>query len=549
MNIEKTQESMNTLEIAKASFPKGNGYISLREEYGSLFYDEDFSDLYSWKGEEEIPPSYLATVTVLQYAEGLSDREAADHVRSRIDWKCLLGVELTYAGFDQSALSRFRARLLKAGVEDRLFELPLKRMKEMGLVKERGSQRTDATHVLSQVRTLNRLELVGETLRQALNEVAKIAQDWLESWIPHEWLNKYGRRVEEPKLSRKSETRDELAKAIGQDGYTLLSAIQHSDAPTQVASLNSVEVLRRVWIQQYYGPGELCEWRKSDDLPPAHLMINSPYDLEAKYSHKRKMTWTGYKVHLTESCDQEAPHLITHVETTPATESDCVTLPTIHNALKKKGLLPATHLLDAGYMNVVNTVNSHEDLNIELIGPVRPDTSWQATQQTGYDISHFLVDWDAESVTCPGGNTSRTWSLSTDKHGDQSIAVRFAKQDCAECPARQLCTRAESDPRGLRLQPSQQLHDSLQSARQEQQSEQFQERYRPRAGIEGTISQATRSLGLRHTRFIGSAKTRLQHLATATAINLSRLFQWWQGIAPETTRTSPLLNLQPLPLS
>ena len=286
MNIEKSQESMNTLEIAKASFPKGNGYISLREEYGPLFYDEDFSDLYSWKGEEEIPPSYLATVTVLQYAEGLSDREAADHVRSRIDWKCLLGVEITYAGFDQSALSRFRTRLLSADAQERLFELPLKRMKEMGLVKAKGSQRTDATHVLSQVRTLNRLELVGETLRQALNEVAKVAQDWLESWIPNEWLNKYGRRVEEPKLSRKSETRDELAKVIGQDGYTLLSAIQHPDAPTQIASLNSIEVLRRVWIQQYYGPDELCEWRNRDDLPPAHLMINSPYDLDAKYSHK-----------------------------------------------------------------------------------------------------------------------------------------------------------------------------------------------------------------------------------------------------------------------
>ena len=199
-------------------------------------------------------------------------------------------------------------------------------------------------------------------------------------------------------------------------------------------------------------------------------------------------------------------------------------------------------------MNVENTVTSYESLNVELVGPVRPDTSWQAKQQTGYDLSHFSIDWDAKSVTCPNGNTSRTWSLTTNKRGEQSIAIRFYKQDCATCSSRPLCTKAESGPRGLRLQPSRTLHESLQSARHEQQSEQFQERYRPRAGIEGTISQATRSFELRRTRFLGFAKTRLQQLATATALNLSRLFHWWQGDSPESTRSSHLLNLQPLPL-
>lgn len=533
-----------TQRIARTSFPKGNGYLTLRDEYGPLFKDEDFADLFSWKGEEGVPAPYLGTVIVLQYAEGWSDRQAADQVRSRIDWKYLLGVEITYAGFDHSVLSRFRDRLLEAGAEERLFELPLQRMREQGLVRGRGTQRTDSTHVLAQIRTLNRLELAGETMRQALNEVAILAPEWLSSWAPPEWFERYGVRIEMVRLPSDKSKRDALAKTIGQDGYQLLSAVTQPDAPGYLFDSPALQVLRMVWIQQYYGPGELGEWRKVEDLPPAHYMINSPYDLDARYSRKRKIIWTGYKVHLSESCDEELPHLITHVETTPATEPDCITLPTIHQALAEKELLPAEHLIDAGYTSIDNLVTSRQAQQVELVGPMRPDSSWQAREQSGYDIAHFVINWDDEHVTCPQGQTSRTWSPTTNKQGDDYIAIRFDKGDCLACPVRQFCTRAASGPRTLRLQPSRLYQDSLQQARIDQQSEQFQERYRPRAGIEGSISQATRTFELRRTRFVGHAKTRLQHLATATAINLARLHNWWQNAERAKTRTSAFLELK-----
>ena len=537
-----------TERIAKASFPKGNGYMRLREEYGRMFEEEEFADLYSWKGEEEIPGSYLATVTVLQYVEGLTDRQAAEQVRSRIDWKYLLGEEITYAGFDQSALSRFRERLIEKGAEERLFEMPLKRMGEMGLVGGRGRQRTDSTYVLAQIRVLNRVELVGETMRQALNEVAVMAPEWLSSWVPEEWYERYGVRIEEMRLPREKSKREALSKMIAEDGYRLLREVSEAESLSYLLEIPSIQILRRVWLQQFYGPHQLGVWREKEDLPPGAEMINSPYDLDARYSRKRKTAWTGYKVHLSESCDEENPHLITHVETTPATEPDCVTLPTIHQSLAHKQLLPAEHLVDAGYMNVQNLVTSRQEQNIDLVGPMRPDNSWQAREETGYDISHFVVDWEHHSVTCPQGHASHHWSSTTSKDGVDSINVRFHKDDCSFCPVRQLCTRSQSTPRTLQLQPSPLLHHSLQHARTSQTSPEFQDRYRSRAGIEGTISQATRSFDLRRTRFIGHAKTRLQHLATASAINFSRLRDWWDHLSRSSTRSSSFLELNPYPL-
>jgi len=175
---------VETVRVAKASFRKGNALMRLRDECGPLFREEDFGDLYSWKGEAGISPVQLATITVLQYVEGLSDRQAVLMVCSRIDWKYLLGVELTYSGFDQSVLSEFRSRLVMCEAADRLFEQPLQRLREQGLVKERGRQRTDSTHVLAAIRTVNRMELVGETLRYTLNQVAIEARGWLAEWVP-----------------------------------------------------------------------------------------------------------------------------------------------------------------------------------------------------------------------------------------------------------------------------------------------------------------------------------------------------------------------------
>ena len=160
-----------TEEVARAAFPKGNPYLSLRDNLGTIFEDEDFIDLFPEHGQPALAPWRLALVTIMQFRENLTDRQAAEAVRSRIDWKYLLGYDLTDPGFHFSVLSEFRARLLSGG-ETILLDKFLQRCRENGLLKERGKQRTDATRVLASIRVMNRLELVGETMRAALNAIA-----------------------------------------------------------------------------------------------------------------------------------------------------------------------------------------------------------------------------------------------------------------------------------------------------------------------------------------------------------------------------------------
>ncbi len=160
-----------TVRVAKAAFPKGNLYLTLRDELGPIFADADFAHLFSKTGQPAIPPWQLALITVMQFRENLSDRQAADAVRSRIDWKYLLGLELTDAGFDFSVLSEFRQRLIEGQAEHLLLDRLLEHCRILGLVKARGKQRTDATRVLASIRALSRLELVAETFRAVLNRI------------------------------------------------------------------------------------------------------------------------------------------------------------------------------------------------------------------------------------------------------------------------------------------------------------------------------------------------------------------------------------------
>lgn len=182
--------------MARAAFPRGNVYMRVADLLGSLYQDQQFAALFPTRGQPAEAPVRLALVTVLQFAEGLSDRQAADAVRSRIDWKYVLGLELTDSGFDHTVLSEFRARLVQGKAERLLLDTLLERLRERGLVKKRGRQRTDSTHILAAVRVLNRLERVGETLRATLNVLASVAPEWLKELAPAQWFDRYGSRVE-----------------------------------------------------------------------------------------------------------------------------------------------------------------------------------------------------------------------------------------------------------------------------------------------------------------------------------------------------------------
>jgi transposase len=469
--------------------------------------------------------------------EGLSDRQAAEAVRSRIDWKYALGLDLADPGFDYSVLSKFRARLLAGAAEMKLLDTMLEQFKAQGLLKPRGKQRTDSTHVLAAIRTLNRLESVGETLRAALNAVATVAPEWLREQAAPEWFDRYSTRIEESRLPKGQEAREQYAELLGADGSHLLSAIYEPSAPAHLRDLPAVQILRRTWVYQYYAQEGRLRWRKAEDLPPAALRSDSPYDPEAQYGNKRSQTWTGYKVHLTETCDDDEVHLITHVETTLAGVTDSELAAPIHEALAQRTLLPDEHFLDSGYVDADLLVRSQKELGIEVIGPVRPDSSWQAQAGQGYDVAHFRVDWQAQQVTCPQGCTNTCWTPHSDAWGNPVISVKFSRTDCRLCPVRSLCTKAAEAPRHLTLRP-QADHETLQRIRELQTTSEWKRRYERRAGIEATISQGTRAFGLRRSRYIGLARTHLQHILTVSAINLVRFAQWKTEVPHAKTRTS-----------
>src|SRR5512135_1411688 len=338
-----------TAQIAHAAFPNGNPYLTLRDELGTLYQDEAFAALFPRRGQPGLAPWRLALVTVLQFRENLADRQAAEAVRSRIDWKYLLGLELTDPGFDFSVLSEFRSRLIAHEAGHQLLDALIEQFQARGWIKARGRQRTDSTHVLAAIRLLNRLECLGETMRAALNSVATVAPDWLREQAPAQWFERYSLRVEESRLPKGEAERKQYAEVIGADGSRLLSAIYSETAPLWLREIPAVQILRQTWVQQFYAEEGHLRLRGKEDLPPSSLRQDSPYDPEAHYGNKRTTTWTGYKVHLTETCEENQVHLITHVETTIATVPDSEVTASIHETLAKKDLLPDDHLVDAGY--------------------------------------------------------------------------------------------------------------------------------------------------------------------------------------------------------
>ena len=368
-----------TRRVARAAFPKGCACLRIADALGCLYQDKQFAALFPRRGRPAEAPGRLALATVLQFTEGFSDRQTADAVRSRIDWKYALGLELTNSGFDHSVWSEFRTRLVAGELELILLDTLLERVQALGLLKQPGRQRTDSTHVLAAVGTRNRLERVGETLRAALNRLAQAAPEWLKMVADPEWFKRYGSRIENFNLPKTDAGRIQLAATVGSDGKKLLQSIEASDVPLQLAGLAPVLLLRRRWEEQFIENDDGSpRFRDGKDMPSPAGLITSPYDPDARYSTKRGSSWVGYEVHLTESCGVDAPRLITNVETTLATTPDDNMAEVVHRSLKCRNLLPSEHLVDKGYTDARVLVASRQEHGVEIIGPVAQDPSWQS---------------------------------------------------------------------------------------------------------------------------------------------------------------------------
>src|SRR6266511_2096666 len=481
--------------------------VQVRDRLGELFPDAEFESAFAGRGRPGWSPGRLALVTVLQMAEDLTDRQAAEAVRERLSWQYALGLDLDDPGFDHTVLSEFRARVVEHGLEERVLDLLLARLVEEGLVGPGGKQRTDSTH--------------------------------------------------------------------------LVDACYRADAPGWLREVEAVQVLRVVLLQSYTrtvtetGTEVARREAERDGLPPGRFRLSSPYDTDARWGVKRDTFWNGYKVHLSETCDAEEaatsrqgdgagarsgpcpsatagsgqserspqrPNLITNVATTDATVPDHAMTKAVHHALDRLGLLPAEHYVDSGYPSAELVADAARDDGIALISPMLLDTSRQARAGTGLHAAAFTIDWDSKPVTCPQGQRSSSWSPATQR-GTEAIVVKFAASTCGPCPVHDQCTTAARGGRQLTLKP-QPLHETLQTGRAEQDTTDWQARYAIRAGVEGTMHQAITVTGTRNARYKGLAKTHLEHVYSAVALNLIRLDAWWNGHPLDRRRTSHLARLE-----
>jgi transposase len=494
--------------------------VAVRDRLGQWLDDEVFAAAFGVRGRPGWPPSRLAVVTVLQMMEDLGDRQAAEAVRTRLDWQYLLGLGLADAGFDHTVLSEFRGRVAEHQLEEAVLDALLAKLAADGLVRAGGKQRTDSTHVIAAVRALHTTELAGESVRAALEALAAAVPDWLAArFCLGDWSRRYGARISTWQRTAPGKAeRDRLAVRYARDGYALVAACYEESAPPWAREIPAVQVLRTVLIQSFTRAvgeggreGEVISRREpgdgGDGVPPAHIKISSPYDGDARWGAKKDLHWLGYKLHISETCDDPPacgcpedpaaagrcghdvrPNLVTAVATTPASVTDAEMTMAAVAALAGRGLGPGRQYLDGGYASARAVLDAARQFGVTLVTPLRTDSSRQARAGDGYDRSAFAIDYDARTATCPQGKPSTGWTP-VRSEGHDKIVVRFGITNCRPCPARELCTKATRNGRQLTIL-TREVHELQAAIRPGQQDHHWQDDYKRRSGIEATISQA-----------------------------------------------------------
>jgi transposase len=333
---------------------------------------------------------------------------------------------------------------------------------------------------------------------------------------------------------------------MGEEGMRFLAWLDESDAPAHLSELPEVHRVRRVWQRHDRreptagdnddspGPGRFTTHA---ELADHHDPLETPYDGEARSRHKRSLGWIGYTVHLRETCDDEQVHLITPVNTTPANGAEAKCTAAIQQALVAADRAPNIHLADAGYIAADLLVQSEAQYGIRLVGPVRDSARWQHHVEGAYALEPWTIDWATPSASCPQGHRSASWYPFQHANGHHDIRVTCANEAGADWAQRARCTRATTQPRSLQRQP-QPPQEAIDRLRAYMESEEGRRLYAKRAGIEGTLSPGVRAFGLRRSRDLGLAKTPLQQVARAAALNLDRLAPWFMPRPRAQTRVS-----------
>jgi len=515
-----------TERIGRVLLEKESSYRLIGDKLFAKINEQEFADLYPSAGQPGLSPVILAFVTVFQFIEKLPDRQAAESMRVRLDWKYALHLPLEYEGFHYSVLSEFRDRLIEGQAEGRVFEKLVVQIRELGLIKERGKQRSDSIAMLAKVRWLSRLEVVVETLRLAVVSLVKTDREWSEEILPPSWEDKYGERFVLQRYTEKEWK--EYETNIGNDGQWLLKRLGDGSAPAGLRELSEVKLLQTVWAQQFRADAEQMVFEELNEYD-GRTQVVTPHDPEAQYSRKRHSKWIGSKVQVTDTDDEGYPHIITDIVSTDSNLTDYEALPGIQKRLAQRQCKPSEHYVDAGYMSGFTLTNS-QNMQIDLIGPLAFPVTAQDLLVDGITQAQFQVDIQQKIVTCPQGHQVR--SPVQTKLG---LRFQFRTQDCAACSLRSRCCTGKHG-RTIRIGD---YYEIRQQAYLRQKTQAFKQDYaQHRSGVEGSLSALTRGNGMRTSRYIGQTKRNLQALFTGCAANLQHTARWLAGYRPQVRHKS-----------
>ena len=484
--------------------------VKLRPQLEKMYCEQN--------GRPAEEPVRMTGVSILQFMERLPDRQAAEACTWDGRWKLALHMEVDEPGFHPTTLVKYRERLVRYGLERLGFDGVLNAMREAGYLPKKTRQRLDSSHVIGLVSHMSRLECVRETLRlalEALEPIEMLARP--EAW-PLWW-----ERYVESKLDYKAEATQLRAKMdqAGRDARDLLRWVKGQDVGRAAAPV--VELLGRVYAENFEEPSAQAVDQRRAQPPGA---VHNPHDPEAQWSTKKttaQKEWVGYKIQVAETVEEQpraakepTRTVITAVVTQEATASDKAALPVVEQAWETMGQeKPGELYVDAGYTSGAELVRAEAE-GRELKGPMAS----APTKEGRLSSEAFNVSVADRRAVCPGGQTSTNCSrLEEQKTGVVMYRFEWNNALCGNCPQRARCLGPGQPHRTLVVGEH---HDRLQARRLEQKTETFRADMHHRNGIEGTISELTRSYGMRRCRYRGLGKTRLQNWFAGAACNLKR---------------------------
>lgn len=504
---------MMTKQAVEGLLSEDSIYRFVGEHISELLNDEMFRSMYAVEGRSGVNPVILGLVTVFQFLEKLSDRQAARMAVLRLDWKYALRQELSWTGFHYSDLCNFRKRLLEHHKEKQIFESIVGYLRDAGYVKGGGEQRTDSTHILGAVRDLSTIDLVRDTIHVALQALISTDAPWTLKYLPASFVQNYAPR-QRYEWYNKAEISLALETAAILHQWRLAQVKQFGDERLQ--DLHQVKLLRRVLNEQFAKDKQTRSY-----TPTGHYrgnFIATPYDIEAHRSVKRSTFWVGYKCHVTESIAPTAEgRFITDMLLTASPDPDNQHVDTIQQRLASRQLLPTRQYVDQGYMSASNVAHSQTN-GVNLRGRLLPDTSGKTP---GFRLTDFQVDIANQRVICPDGKQALRFVPSPPNPRNLIAYHAFFGKLCISCrffgPG--LCT---TRPSGRHLGISL-YHDLIQTRRRDEQTNAFKREMAIRVGIENVISELVRCHGLRQARYRGFLKNQLQAYFIGACTNLKRL--------------------------